>query len=731
MTCVVPGCNASDQEYLVEFPQSAKLADRWQASIELGTGQKLQPRAAAAQEEQDAESRRRLCLAHFAGDDTTSMISYQEPCCFRNWNGEPVQVSSCRLCLRIGLRAEMFPKSGKLEHVTLSNTIRAVMKVSLAPDDFLSNICERCLVKVDVLKNWARETLQQEMDFRELMNLARKETQLEADIKVETLMVEAKVEVLEEELPEVVEPREKESEPEVADDRGGSSSSSSTSPSSSSSSSDEDDKPLARLRRKRGRPAGRPARELKKRGRKPKPRTEEFGEKVKKKRGRKPGSPKPVRHDYLRNILDKKCYICELIVENNDELVAHLTEVHAGKIDYRCNECNKSFGKVTIYNRHLSCHDITVRPRKCQFCTLCFSAKESLKVHENKVHGADHVLPKKYKRKNKVYQCESCGKIFLTDSLLKQHDLYQHKKMPAATCKICGKTFATKANLEKHYIVHTKERPYKCDKCENTYKTSTALTKHTLMHERVLPYECRYCEERFLTQALYDKHRFLNHKNQQPKFRPQNAITRSIPCALCSDVFSRSTDLQKHINDAHSDRQYPYISCPQCPQQFLQEQTLTAHMNIHTDLFACEICHKPHSSAAQLRDHMESHNPSQPWQCTICLKRFSLQSNFSRHRLIHQDDKRFKCDLCDKGFSQKGQLMNHRRTHTGERPFTCPICGKAFGDQPTFYKHRKRCMEKEGIGEDRAEGMAVNHGEEGGAVGGGGSVGVGGDGCEY
>ncbi|XP_055601849.1 zinc finger and SCAN domain-containing protein 2-like [Uranotaenia lowii] len=721
MFCIAPGCRSSDeQQYLVEFPRNPQLADRWRQAIELGTGKPLPESNPAS---------RHLCLAHFGTIDEDVTLSYQEPNCFVDGNGSPVHVTSCRLCLRFDLRSKMFPKTGKMQHVSLSSTIRAVMKICLAPDDFLTDICERCLIRIDVLKSLSRETLQQEIDFRDMMDLVRKETNVDPTVKVEAILDEVKdeTETGEDAISLVVGEDDGQQEPEKLvrkdnkaikrfeeETQGGESDSSGDEVREDDimeSSSDDDDEPLVKLVRKRPKKDVRNI-EVKKRGRKPKSK-QDVVKVAKKKRGRKPGPPKPppVRQEYLRNILDKKCYICDILLENNDELVAHLTELHAGKVDYRCDECKKSFGKVTIYNRHLSCHDITIRPRKCSFCTLCFSAKESLKVHENKIHGADHVLPKKYKRGDMTYQCEACGKIFRNDALLRQHDLFVHKKVPAATCKLCGKNFATKANLEKHYIVHSQEKPYKCDKCDAAYKTSTALTRHTLRHQNVLPFECRYCDERFPNQGEYDRHRYLNHKSRHAKPSAMNVLSRSIPCALCPEIYHRSADLQYHINESHANDSYPYISCPQCPQRFLQQEQLITHMNIHTDLFVCALCDKHHSSASQLKDHMTTHNQAQPWQCTICLKRFSLQSNFSRHRLIHLDEKRFQCDLCDKAFSQKGQLMNHRRTHTGERPFTCPVCMKSFGDRPTFYKHRKRCMER-GDGPtaeiDRKQALVVN-----------------------
>lgn len=211
--------------------------------------------------------------------------------------------------------------------------------------------------------------------------------------------------------------------------------------------------------------------------------------KAKRKGGRPFGTPNKRRstsnipkskYDY-QDIITRKCFICNTLQEDHLELLAHLTKEHANKIDYHCVECNKTFPLLDPYNYHLGFHDLEFRPLKCNFCSLGFRTKDSLRNHENKEHNANH--PKKIiKRIPRKYQCDSCGKIFKTSYKLQEHDEYYHKNR-GPQCKICAKTFPSKRLLQKHQIVHSKEKPYKCDHCGQLFGKSDSLRQHQRRHQ--------------------------------------------------------------------------------------------------------------------------------------------------------------------------------------------------------------------------------------------------------
>ena len=47
-------------------------------------------------------------------------------------------------------------------------------------------------------------------------------------------------------------------------------------------------------------------------------------------------------------------------------------------------------------------------------------------------------------------------------------------------CSVCNKTFGSAYNLQRHMVVHTKEKPFKCDYCESSYTQSSKLKNHII-----------------------------------------------------------------------------------------------------------------------------------------------------------------------------------------------------------------------------------------------------------
>ena len=44
-----------------------------------------------------------------------------------------------------------------------------------------------------------------------------------------------------------------------------------------------------------------------------------------------------------------------------------------------------------------------------------------------------------------------------------------------AACEACGKSFRCAADLRAHAVVHTKEKPYKCQLCSATFSQKATL----------------------------------------------------------------------------------------------------------------------------------------------------------------------------------------------------------------------------------------------------------------
>ncbi|EAT34861.1 AAEL012938-PA [Aedes aegypti] len=425
-----------------------------------------------------------------------------------------------------------------------------------------------------------------------------------------------------------------------------------------------------------------------------------------KKRGpkRKERPPATLKMIRLRTELTRKCYICPADFPDSEDLMAHLTEEHAGKIEYTCQQCDgKQLKTVKSYNVHLSLHDPSIRPLQCRFCSLRYSTRKGLEVHEMRDHGASH-KHKLQRKKAREHQCEHCGKIFKSISIVREHTLVEHDQGIAAQCKICQKTFKHKNNLTRHMLTHTGELPHKCDQCGVRFRIVTDLTKHVQgVHQGIMPYFCNICDL-----PLKDKNSYYRHRTAVHKAMKDTPTTRRYKCGLCGTSFDIQSDLQLHVDRSHEGEDYPFKQCAVCPERFhtasqLQYHKYTKHCEQRSSRatkLQCTICGEQQQTRCHLDSHMtRMHGTEKKYVCSECGSRFTVQANLSRHRKTHNAVKQFACEFCARTFNQKVALDNHRRcAHTDTpttRRYKCGLCGTSFDIQSDLQLHVDRSHEGE------------------------------------
>ncbi|XP_026322430.1 zinc finger protein with KRAB and SCAN domains 7-like isoform X2 [Hyposmocoma kahamanoa] len=135
--------------------------------------------------------------------------------------------------------------------------------------------------------------------------------------------------------------------------------------------------------------------------------------------------------------------------------------------------------------------------------------------------------------------CSTCGKKFVSMSVVARHVRDVHVRERPFACRVCGKTFAQKEVMLRHQHIHEAERPYKCGECSKSYAQRGALLAHAQAH---LPTHARAI-------SLHQ-------------------------CPKCPKVFLYSSGLSRHMS-THTGRQYV---CGGCRRQFNDKSALKRHM---------------------------------------------------------------------------------------------------------------------------------------------------------
>jgi KRAB domain-containing zinc finger protein len=101
------------------------------------------------------------------------------------------------------------------------------------------------------------------------------------------------------------------------------------------------------------------------------------------------------------------------------------------------------------------------------------------------------------KNSEKMFKCETCGKVFLQHGRLIHH-LSTHNGEWPFKCNIYGKEFSYSSQVLEQCHSHSGEKPFQCEICEKKYQKQGYLYAH---HQQKHPSgevsTCSVCKRRF------------------------------------------------------------------------------------------------------------------------------------------------------------------------------------------------------------------------------------------
>ncbi|CAK6442535.1 unnamed protein product, partial [Pipistrellus nathusii] len=185
--------------------------------------------------------------------------------------------------------------------------------------------------------------------------------------------------------------------------------------------------------------------------------------------------------------------------------------------------------------------------------------------------------------RKKPHVSQQHGKSPREESCLNRHN-ESHTR--GNICK-CGKGFSSVFSLRRHKMIHSEEKPFKCNICGKGFLQKSDLRNHKRMHTGEKPYECGECRKAF-SQSSYHRRHVAIHTEEKP-----------YKCPLCDKAFSQKSYLRKHESIHPGEKLY---KCHQCGKSFNQSSGLSQHKKIHSGEkpHVCSICDKAFSQSSEL-----------------------------------------------------------------------------------------------------------------------------------
>ena len=176
------------------------------------------------------------------------------------------------------------------------------------------------------------------------------------------------------------------------------------------------------------------------------------------------------------------CKTCSKKFISYPKFIEHLLSKHTSGQMYTCIKCDKNFPQFRKFQYHMKFKHSEKTTWHAQICYVCgtkYSDYRSLEYHI-KTHDPD------------LSKCDHCQMTFTQKDSLRSHIAIHYHDGPAHKCALCQKSFRTAKYLKNHTNqVHTKERPFICDKCGFGAISKYELKTHMNIHSKTKQYQCK------------------------------------------------------------------------------------------------------------------------------------------------------------------------------------------------------------------------------------------------
>jgi len=146
------------------------------------------------------------------------------------------------------------------------------------------------------------------------------------------------------------------------------------------------------------------------------------------------------------------CEYCSCTFATEAMLKDHISTLHLGTVEHRCDECGKVMGsEMTLRIHRRQQHDLTCQ-RTCEACGLQFTRLDGLIQHLTSTHP--HLLPEKYRYRLDELVCKQCNFMCSRRPALERHIEARHGGVPKYMCPMCARRFRCRRYVLRHLRIH-------------------------------------------------------------------------------------------------------------------------------------------------------------------------------------------------------------------------------------------------------------------------------------
>lgn len=163
--------------------------------------------------------------------------------------------------------------------------------------------------------------------------------------------------------------------------------------------------------------------------------------------------------------------------------------------EHKCTYCNKSYAYASLLKLHTRTHMID-KGHNCPLCEKSFARADHCKQHINNVHRGE-VVDGVVRKPSFERKCDICAKVFHHSGNFRKHMILHSGERPFK-CEICGRTFVLAQHLKSHMkLVHSDEKSFQCFQCGKLFNHSGNYKKHMKVHSGERPFKCEICGKAF------------------------------------------------------------------------------------------------------------------------------------------------------------------------------------------------------------------------------------------